>query len=498
LTEPPLAPAGPQDALDPVHPVELLVTPADGVPVVVDTEAALAQAAQALAGGTGPVAVDAERAHGFRYSQRAYLLQFRRAGSGTHLLDPIAFGMPADLSSLTAAIDDAEWVIHAANQDLACLFEVGLVPRTLFDTELAGRLLGYPRVALGTMVEELFGVRLLKEHSASDWSTRPLPQEWLTYAALDVELLVELRDRLAAELVEAGKWEWAQQEFAALVAGAGAPVEPRMDPWRRTSGIHKVRTRRGLGYVSGLWYARDAIAQSLDRAPSKILPDVAITDLAAHRSPDRAALRQIPGFLRRQARKFESTWLDVVADVGQLGEDELPPLHIPNDAPPQPRLWAAKDPDAAARLTAVRDALTQLSSRLLLPIENLLTPEYVRRLVWRPPTPVTEETVDDVLARLGARAWQRELTVPVLTELLQAELAKPPQERVVADRFKRDRARRGSPEQDGQGQTAPDQDGQQQDGVVAPAGERAAQTGPSDTAQTDAPTVEVPGVVTRE
>jgi ribonuclease D len=418
LTELPTSPEGnPQDA-DPTE-VELLVKPADGVPPIVDTPAGLEQAVAALAAGSGPVAVDAERAHGFRYSQRAYLLQFRRQGAGTHLIDPIAFGMPADLSSLGEALSDAEWVIHAASQDLPCLFEVGLVPRTLFDTELAGRLLGYPRVALGTMIEELFSVRLLKEHSASDWSTRPLPPEWLTYAALDVELLVELRDRLAGELSAAGKWEWARQEFAALVTGAGATVEPRIDPWRRTSGIHKVRTRRGLALVAALWYARDAIAQGLDRAPSKILPDVAISDLAAHRAPDRSALRQVPGFLRRQAKKFEGDWLAAVDAVARLAESELPPLHIPNDAPPQPRLWGARDPVAAERLAAVREALAALSVEHDVPAENLLTPDYVRRLVWRPPVPTTEETVDAFLQQLGARSWQRELTVPVLTPLLQ-------------------------------------------------------------------------------
>ena len=225
--------------------VSYLNEPADGLPSLVQTPHQLAQTIQRLMVGTGPVAVDAERAHGFRYSQRAYLIQLRRAGAGTHLVDPIAFGQPADFSVLAKAIADAEWVIHAASQDLPCLAELSLLPKQLFDTELAARLLGYPRVALGTMLEELFGVRLRKEHSASDWSVRPLPAEWLTYAALDVELLIELRDRLADDLAENGKWEWAQQEFDTLVAGAGKVAVPRPDPWRRTSGIHKVRSRRG-------------------------------------------------------------------------------------------------------------------------------------------------------------------------------------------------------------------------------------------------------------
>ena len=398
--------------------VELLVSPADGTPPVEESRERLEATIAALTAGTGPIAVDAERAHGFRYTQRAYLIQVRRAGAGTHLIDPVAFdGTPA-LAELGAAIADAEWVIHAASQDLPCLFEVGMSPVHLFDTELAARLLNYPRVALGTMVTELLGVRLLKEHSAADWSTRPLPDEWLTYAALDVELLVELRDVLAAQLLEAGKQEWAAEEFAALAAGAGTAVEPRTDPWRRTSGIHRVRSRRGLAYVAELWHIRDEIARDTDRAPSKILPDVAIAELAATDHPDRATLYRIAGFQRRQARRYLSEWVAGLQRVSALRDAELPPMHIPSPGPPQPRLWAAKDPAAAARLTRVRDALTELATEYELPAENLLTPDYVRRLAWTPPNPLGEQSVDSALAELGARPWQRRLTAPALSVAL--------------------------------------------------------------------------------
>jgi ribonuclease D len=428
LTEVPLtAPDLDQEA-------ELLTTPTDGVPLIVTTPEALRETSNALRAGTGPVAVDAERAHGFRYSQRAYLIQLRRAGSGTHLVDPIAFGQPADLSSLGEAIAGAEWVIHAASQDLPCLYEVGLAPTTLFDTELAARLLGYPRVALGTMIEELLGVRLLKEHSASDWSRRPLPEEWLIYAALDVELLIELRDRLATRLIETGKWPWAEQEFAAIVAGVGVSQEPRRDPWRRTSGIHHIRSRRGLAYVAQLWYARDAIAQRLDKAPGKVLPDVAITELAAHKHPDRAALRQIPAFSRRQARRAETSWLHALEAAARMPESALPLMHIPNEGPPQSRLWQAKNPGAAARLAAVRTALLDIAARYDVPMENLITPDHLRRLTWRPPSPLSEESVDQELADLGARPWQRELTVATITPLLvHPERSRPPSSVIVTD-----------------------------------------------------------------
>ena len=345
------------------------------------------------------------------------------------MIDPIAFGhtqedgsfVAADLTALRTAIAPAEWIVHAASQDLPCLFEVGLVPQRLFDTELAARLLGFPRVALGTMVEETFGVRLLKEHSASDWSTRPLPPEWLTYAALDVELLVELRNALATQLDEQGKREWAEQEFAALVSGAGAAAPPRVDPWRRTSGIHKVRTRRGLGYVAALWYARDAIARRLDRAPGKILPDLAISDLASLPQPDRGAIRRLASFHRRQARRYESEWATALTRVAELPDSELPTLHLPSDGPPQARLWAAKDPAAAARLARAREALGARAQLLGVPLENLLTPESVRRVAWTPPSELTADSVDAALVALGARPWQREQT----SDLIAAALREP-------------------------------------------------------------------------
>lgn len=190
-----------------------LLEPSDGVPEVVDTPERLAEVVRAFAGGTGPVAVDAERASGYRYGQRTYLVQLRRAGAGTAIVDPIAL---PDLSELGAALADVEWVLHAASQDLPGLAEQGLRPSTVFDTELAARLLGMERVGLAAVVAEVLGRGLAKEHSAVDWSTRPLPAEWLRYAALDVELLIELRDALAERLEAAGKTEWARQEFDAV------------------------------------------------------------------------------------------------------------------------------------------------------------------------------------------------------------------------------------------------------------------------------------------
>lgn len=404
-----------------------LAEPADGLPPVVDTPEALAAAIEALANGTGPVAVDAERAQGFRYSAKAYLVQFRRQGSGTHLVDPIAFengAERADLSAITEALGDAAWIIHAATQDLPCLGEIGLVPTDLFDTELAGRLLGLPKVGLGPMIERSFGLHLLKEHSAADWSTRPIPDDWLVYAALDVELLVELRDLLAAELVEAGKDEWARQEFAHTLVTCAEPVTPRPDKWRRTSGTHNVRTPRGLAIVRELAIERDAIAQRLDKGPGRIVPDAAITELAAlvtaqhPEMPTWQEFKRIPGFKRRQARQYESVWLDALDRVGAMTKADLPPLRLRSEGPPPPRNWDRIKPEAAERWALVRPATVELAEQLDVPVENLIAPDAVRHLAWEPPAEITTESVDAFLEAEGVRPWQRELVTPVVTPLL--------------------------------------------------------------------------------
>jgi ribonuclease D len=400
-----------------------LIEPRDGMPPVVETAAALAEATGRLARGEGPVAVDAERASGFRYGQRAYLVQLRRAGAGTVLIDPIAC---PELSGIDGALKDAEAVLHAASQDLPCLAEVGFRPRQLFDTELAGRLLGYPRVALGTLVEEVLGYHLEKGYSAADWSARPLRPELLRYAALDVEVLIELRDALAAELEAQGKTEWARQEFAAVLAAK--PPAARPDPWRRTSGIHRVQSRRGLAVVRELWTARDRIAQAVDLSPRRVLPDVAIVEAARSFPASHAQLTRISGFAGRQARRYEREWLAAVGRARASAADELPEATggaVPNGPPPTHR-WSERDPDAAVRLAAARTVVSALAEASRLPVENLLSPDALRRLAWEPPQPCDEQTVAQVLSGYGARPWQVELTAGPIADALNSPGGTPP------------------------------------------------------------------------
>ncbi|MFF5964490.1 ribonuclease D [Streptomyces collinus] len=393
-----------------------LLEPREGIPPVIADEAALARVIAAFEAGSGPVAVDAERASGYRYGQRAYLVQLRREGAGTALIDPVAC---PDLSALGDALSGVEWVLHAATQDLPCLREIGMVPTRLFDTELAGRLAGFPRVGLGAMVESVLGFVLEKGHSAVDWSTRPLPEPWLRYAALDVELLVDLRDALEKELDRQGKLEWACQEFDAIASAP--PPEPRKDPWRRTSGMHKVRRRRQLAVVRELWQARDRIAQRRDVSPGKVLGDAAIVEAALALPANVHALAALNGFGHRVGKRQLEQWQAAVDRAKALSEAQLPQPGQPVTGPPPPRAWADKDPAAAARLSAARAGVSALAEQVGMPQENLIAPDTVRRVCWEPPAVVDAESVAAALAGHGARPWQVEQVTPVLVAALSTE-----------------------------------------------------------------------------
>ncbi len=383
-----------------------LTEPADGVPPVVETERGLSEAAAAVAAGEGPVAIDAERASGYRYGQRAYLVQVRRSGSGTWLIDPVAC---PDLSPLDEAIGAAEWILHAATQDLACLAERGLRPRQLFDTELAGRILGLPRVGLAAVVEGYLGLSLAKEHSAVDWSTRPLPEPWLRYAALDVEVLDELRNLMGVDLAKQGKSEWARQEFTSLLSWT--PTE-RVDPWRRTSGMNALRSRRSVAVVRELWYARDDIARDRDTSIGRVLPDASLVEIAriAPRTTE-----ELPRGHRAIAR-YGRRWVDAVQSAMAIPEDDLPPRALPSDGPPPARVWADKNPLAAERLTAVRGALTAFAQEHSIPVENVCSPDPLRRVVWQPPQEQSATAFAETLRSLGARPWQSDIVAPLLEE----------------------------------------------------------------------------------
>jgi ribonuclease D len=400
-----------------------LLQPSAGTPEIIETEQAFKTALDQLAQGSGPFAVDAERASGFRYSARAYLIQIKRINGGLHLIDPIPFGPGHQLfSELNDLLNTDEVILHASTQDLPCLRELGINPVKLFDTELAGRIAGLPRVGLGPLLESLMGVLLAKEHSAADWSARPLPKDWLTYAALDVELLVELRDHMYKVLENAKKLPWALEEFASILNAP--PTPPRVDPWRRTSGMHKIKRRDQLAVIKSLWIARDEIASQQDIAAGKLLNDSAIVELAIAMPTTKKEFEKCLRPLGLRARWLENLqlWLDSIASAVALPEDQWPTMRTNADTLPPIKLWRDKFPEKFAPLSHARAAIEIIAQENQIPVENLITPEHVRRVCWKPPVGATStlsvSQVEGALSELGARQWQIDLVAPALAAAL--------------------------------------------------------------------------------
>jgi ribonuclease D len=414
------SPDGPhaEAAADPAEPSTTpLLRPADGVPPVLITPDEFADAAARIAGADGPIAVDTERASGYRYSQRAYLVQIRRSGAGTFLLDPIEH--PEALAPVIDALDGPEWVLHAADQDLPCLRELGFVCRELYDTELAGRLLGLAKVNLAAMVAEFLGLGLVKGHGAADWSRRPLPDDWLNYAALDVEVLIELRDAMDSALADAGKDRWAREEFRFVLDRPAPP--PRTERWRKTSNIHTIKNVRTLAAVRELWTAREELAQKRDVAPGRILPDSAIVTAATADPTTPAELTRLPVFGGPRQRRQAGVWLSALQRARTLPDDQLPSRKTPSVGLPPVNRWDQRNPEAAERAAAVRPVVREVAEAHRVPVENLLAPETVRQLCWDGvPLPATAEAVDRRLAADRARPWQRDLCAAAIAEALNS------------------------------------------------------------------------------
>lgn len=386
---------------------------------VVDTAQALAACLASLAQGTGPVAFDTERAHGHRYWPKAYLLQIRRAGSGTWLVDPIAFedGGPAQLGPLVDACGEATWLVHAASQDLPCMQEIGIIPPRIFDTEMAARLLSKPGASLGALLEAELGVKLRKAHSADNWSKRPLPDSWLIYAALDVDYLIELAEVLERQLHETNRYEWAIQEFEETLRRFSAPPTPRVDPWRRLSGVTNLRAPRQYAVARELWQERDAIAAKRDRPPGWIVADAAIVEAASSAVtsvPTRSDLQKIRGFSSSPGQRYLSNWAAALERVRAMPENQYPPRRPKSTGLPNPRSWERTNPEAAERWGKIKPVIDVLACDLGgLQASLVAPPAVIQEAVYR-----HETVTHDLLVGLGARPWQADFLVPAINEAL--------------------------------------------------------------------------------
>lgn len=384
----------------------------------VDSEETLAALLEALE-GQDRIGLDAERASGFRYSQKAYLIQIAVKETGIWLIDPLELDGD-DLADLAKAMNKTTWLLHAATQDLPCLAELGIFPSAVIDTELAARISGAERVGLGSIALELLDIELAKEHSAADWSIRPLSQEMLDYAALDVDVMEELWIALESKLAESGKLPFALEEFEHLKKFTPKP-QPS-EPWRSLPGLSKIKDLSKLKIAASLHAARDAIAVERDVAPGRLIPDRSIMAAVNQQPKSRSDLAQNKEFQGRASRSLLDTWWAAIEASSRL-EIELVGQERGNGIPNH-RSWEKRFPEAHKRLEITRPLLAALAAELSLPIENLLTPDLLRRVCFEP-----GEDIATQLASMGARSWQIGLTSDLIRtglEKAQLEMGNPP------------------------------------------------------------------------
>lgn len=366
---------------------EHLSSPRDGVPALSDTPESVQTVSESLSRGRGPVAVDTERASGFRFDDRAFLVQLRRDGAGTHLVDPAAVPQAGEI--LAPVMDTTPWILHAAHSDLPALTSLGWRTPELHDTQIAGRLLGYGQIGLAGMLEEFLGVTVAKDKGRKDWSARPIPDAMLSYAALDVELLIELRDVTLSRLRDLGRGDWYRQECDHVSRGWSFPV-PEPD-WRKLRGIGHVRDARGLEIVRRLIDARTSVARDRDVPPEHVLRGSSILDLAQQPGrADRQLSREVSGASRLArtsrgsgfARELTAVLSSALRQAISADPASLPDRPTSSGGRPDHRTWERDHPLAYRLSTDFRDALSVVSDCTGIRTEDLLTVRALRSVAW--------------------------------------------------------------------------------------------------------------------
>jgi ribonuclease D len=196
--------------------------------------------------------------------------------------------------------------------------------------------------------------------------------------------------------------------------------------------MHKVKKRQQLAVVRELWNTRNELAQESDIAPGKLLSDNAISLLALAETPvtNKKQLEKVLKPIGLRARWMENTasWISAITDALSMNEESWPQLRANSDALPPIKLWRERFPERYAPLTHARAKLDDRARELEIPLENLISPEAVRRICWNRPVGAVSMTLEG----LGVRAWQIEIATPILeAALLESEpleLADPPAE----------------------------------------------------------------------
>jgi ribonuclease D len=357
--------------------------------VYLDTVPAVEQFTSSIAGVT-ELALDTEGASFHRFVDRIYLLQLSTRDKHA-VIDPIPIGTPAGLGKL---LEDPriEVVFHDADYDLRLLEQdYGWKIEHIFDTRIAAQLLGYSAFGLAALLDRFFGVKLDKKHQRADWSMRPLTPDMLDYAAQDTRYLLELKDKMSAELERMGRMDWAREEFALLEGTRWADEDPTLS-FLKLKGARDL-SRLELAVLRELVPWREGVARQMDRATFRVLGNEQLFDIARTQPQSRDALAKIKGMPRGILEQRGNELLDAVRRALAVPEAELPKF-------PKTARWD-RDAEFDTRVSALKTARDEAAKRLGLDPGVLCSRDRMEAVARRNPA-----TVDELMEVTELRRWQ--------------------------------------------------------------------------------------------
>jgi len=249
------------------------------------------------------VALDTEADNMYHYKTRVCLMQFL-VNQEVYLVDVLAPGLK--LEPLLTRLAKKHLIMHGSDFDLRLLHDLsGFRPKSIFDTMLAAQLLGRPRIGLGSLLEDHFGVAVDKSGQKANWSARPITPKLLKYAALDVWYLPALRDILTKELTKLHRLGWLEQQCRAQIEAGSEGFAPPTDIDWRIGRSERLRGT-GLGVLHAIWHWRESQAQRLDTPPFKVCGNALLIQIAeaAEAGDSEKSILDRVNFGKRHSRIF--------------------------------------------------------------------------------------------------------------------------------------------------------------------------------------------------
>lgn len=323
-------------------------------------------------------------------------------------IDPFAV---SSLDGILELIVDGsrEKVLHAGRQDMMIVYDLtGEMPRNVHDTQVAAALTGHgDSIGHNKLVEAVLGVRLARAESYTDWSRRPLSKAQLEYALDDVRYLLQVRERLGADLRELGRDAWLAEELR-MYEDVGTYVRDPQTMFERVKGAGRLSGVE-LAALKALAAWREEEAGRRDIPRGRVAGDDVLTGLARRRPRSRRGLEEMRGLHARFVQRYGEVVLELLDEVSRS----------PRESWPRIESGPAKDPTLASHVDLLEVVLKRRATEKRIGPGYLATRSQLHELVNR----AQDGSVSDSGELPVLVGWRREAVGEDLLALLRGELA---------------------------------------------------------------------------